>query len=211
MTLLLPKANRDNCGIDTYERGFIYAALLLRASNTSENNTIPGNKNPYFNNVRIATSIQATASGISSLIVVQARLLAVREAGLKAGADFIKNILPFDNINPNPLTVVASPSISNNLLIDDEPVWVNSLEKYLAWCAVNLIAGYLDLNDQQLPPISAVFTDENTETVIYQIDARLPFNYFVYLAEGNLLAAISSVVQSGLESDEMSSLVAGVF
>ena len=75
MTLLESKDIRDNHNIDTYERGFAYAALLLRASNTDSRNVPAGKQNKYFQAVRIVAKVDnLTQQGIESTLTISVKL-----------------------------------------------------------------------------------------------------------------------------------------
>lgn len=196
MTPLESKIIRDTIGIDTYERGFVYAALLLRASNTHPENVLPKAQNPYYNSVRIALSNANT----ERLINIQARLPYQSNPALRGGGNFIENILNFDNKDPNPFLFKLLPSKDKKLNINHEPSWVDTLEKYLAWCASNLILGFLNLTSGNQQG-TILFYEEDTPTVL-QINVVLPIDYKDYIRTNNLLYAVKSIITTLVSTDE---------
>ena len=197
MTILDSKTNRDLYGIDTFERGFVYSALLLRASNTHPQNTRSRNENPYYNAVRITVA----GSGSSALVVIQARIPYISNSVLRSGGNFLKNLGSYQNQNPNPFLFRASPSNPKKLDIPIEPQWVDSLEKYLAWCGTNLIYGFLQLESGNQQG-SIQFLEEDIEPT-FQINLSLPINYLTYIETSNLFNSVRSVIPFTYSDDEL--------
>lgn len=219
MTILEAKSVRDSHGIDTFERGFVYAALLLRASNTHPQNQLTREKNKYYNSVRIAFDLNKMVEGLSNSgdanltaakpdpsIIVQATIPYDSNLALRSGGSFLRTLLEYGNYSPYPFLYKAEPTSFNKLIIYKEPSWVNTVEKYLAWCAVNLVYGYnfLSLTSAQQPLKFSVL-EENALEPSLLIEAELPFNYYDYSTTGNILQAMLSVIDRGCELETSSS------
>lgn len=212
MTPLESKALRDSYGIDTFERGFIYAALLLRASNTDPNNTKSKDKNKYYNAVRIAfdfdvTTNQGTDDTSKSYtiahILVQAKIPYNSASALKHGGYFFKYLGEYGNNNPNPFALVAPPTAeilgTPYYLIYDDPNWIDTLEKYLVWCALNLICGFeadLSIEDK---PVKLQILEEDALGSSVQIEADLEFSYKTFLQTNNVISAINQLTKTGCQ------------
>lgn len=189
MTPLDTKANRDLYGIDTFERGLVYAALLLRSSNTNPDNTRTKQKNPYYNAVRIALN------NTNTLVVIQGKLPYDNNLALRGGGSFIKSLGVYDNADPNPFLYQAPASNPIKLTIIDSPFWVNTLERYFAWTASNLLSGFLDLETGQQQG-SIQFLEEDALEPSILLNVSLPINYNQFLNSGNLIYAIQSVISA---------------
>lgn len=195
MTLLEPKAKRDSYGIDTYERGLAYAALLLRASNTHPLNTLPKDKNKFFGAVKLAFNFNAVKDAvITPSLIISAKFPYVSTEALLEGARFFDNVGDFGNKNPNPINIVCAASNPKLLAIGQEPVWVNSLEKYFIWISRQLIIGHLLIDSDTQPPISFKIAEDSNPDASITIDASLEFIYDIFLKQSAVLPAIKSVI-----------------
>lgn len=210
MTPLESKALRDSYGIDTFERGFVYAALLLRASNTDPSNTKPKDKNKYYNAVRIAFNFEtiteqgdddSSKSYTVATIIVQAKIPYNSILALKHGGYFINYLQEYGNNNPNPFSLFAPPTEemlgTPDYYIYEDPSWVTTLEKYLAWCATNLICGFeADISlEEKLVKIQILEEDALNSSV--QIDANLFFDYKTFIKTNNVFYAIPQQTKTG--------------
>lgn len=206
MTRLEDKTKRDNYGIDTFERGFIYAALLLRASNTDPNNSRLPNKNPYYNAVRLAFNFEvntdqekdeSSKSYTTAAVLVQAKLPYNSILALKHGGYFLNYLGEYGNNDPNPFAINAPETDALYYTMYNEPEWVNTLEKYLAWCATNLVCGFEAQIDLEKKPVKIQILEEGVGGASIQIDAELEFDYHKFLQTNNLFYAIKQLIQTG--------------
>ena len=198
MTILEPKAVRDSRNIDTFERGFVYAALALRASNTSPSNTPAGRDNKYFSAVQIIANLEnTTEQGIEPSLTIRAKLPYDSQRALLKGGNFVESIGEYKNTNPG-LSIKCKPSKPNYFNILTEPAWVNTLERYLVWCAHNLIEGHALLKTTAIP-IASSFLEEDSLEPSLVIEATLKFDLFTYLNENNLISGIKSQIYSATE------------
>lgn len=208
MTPLESKTTRDSYGIDTFERGFIYASLMLRASNTDPDNTKSKDKNPYYNAVRIAFTFETnTEEGIddtsktytTASVIVQAKIPYNSNLALKHGGYFIRYLKEYGNKDPNPFRISAPPTDSLYFTIYEDPDWVDTLEKYLVWCASNLVCGYEADYTSELKPVKIQILEEDTLGAAVQVDAQLIFDYQKFLQTNNVFYAIRQLTKTGCE------------
>lgn len=211
MTVLVSKAARDSIGIDTFERGFLYATLLLIASNTSLNNTKPGRENPYYTaiefnltpgSLNVITNDDGSQSKtkiIDPTITTKAHLPYDKGFCLKAGGNFFEYIGDFGNIDPNPLLITLQATRPRGLLIPNEPSWVNNLERYMLWTAMNLNYGYT-VAEVIENPIEILPVEDSAGKTFMQISATLPYMEETFLKKRNLLDAIRSVIEKAIPS-----------
>lgn len=197
MTVLASKVDRDALGIDTFERGFVYAALLLRAANTN-----PGATSGNQTSVRIALDLDNIGqTGVEPLINIQATIPYTSYIALRSGANFFETLSKYSDADPNPFTISSPPTASNVFPIQNEPAWVNTLERYLAWVANNLLCGFITLNPQVQSPVSLQVLEEITKPSL-QINASLGFDIFTYLDTNNIIAALHRVIENGTTPEE---------
>ena len=213
MTVLESRAVRDNNGIDTFERSLVYAALMLRASNTSlasnpvDARTGAEKKNIYYNAVRINAKFDAVnALGIDSTLTLSLKIPYNNQSALKQGGNFLENLGVYGNVPPDAFLLKANPSVPNLFPLPTEPLWVNSLERLAGWSATNLVGGFVSLNGKVVPPISVTFSEEDSPSPNLLINALLKLNLAVYLEKNNLIAAITSQVRSGHWADAVATL-----
>lgn len=201
MTILATKRERDALGIDTFERAFVYAALLLRAANTKPK--VEGtSQDPYHNAVRITLDLDNLGqSGVEPTISIQSTIPYESYSSLRASANFFENLGSYSNTNSNPLTLAAPPTEGNIFPILGEPSWVNTLERYLAWTANNLICGFIFLEPSNRPPVGLQILEEATIPSL-QVNGTLKFDINTYLNTGNIIAALDQQIESGTEGLE---------
>lgn len=200
MTPLESKSARDNRGINTYERGLLYATLLLIASNTSLSNTKPGKSNPYYDSIKISFEhgkyIEAKKGEenqilkVDPAIIIEAHLPYNAELALKAGGNYFEHIEGFDNIDPNPLAVSIEPDPSPFVIIKNDPSWINSLEKYMLWITMTIEYQTYYYGDEYQRTASLSFVDNSAGKAFVKIDAKLPYEQEVFLQKRNLLSAV---------------------
>lgn len=194
MTILESKTIRDSYGIDTFERGAVYSALLLRASNTHPSNSRPKQNNPYYNAIRIALAPN------NNLLVIQAKFPYSSNVALREGGSFIENLGVFNNANPNPFLTEIEPSNPRKLLITSSPFWVDTLERYFAWTASNLLFGFLSLTSGQQQATIQFLEEDPLEPSIV-INLSLPIVYRNFLKTNSLIYAVTSTIDTTFSND----------
>lgn len=193
MVSLPTKSVRDAIGIDSYERGAAWAALILRliASELAA---------PYNQAVRVTADFQkvetysrTTDSGETRtftfpapIFQFQASLPYSRDAAMRYGGNWIGSIIQISE-GVCPSTGISFPrGISE---IASEPSWVNSLERYLAWCAWKIHSKLSPFGFQAQNAIQIRFLDEAAYPTL-QISASLRFGLDDFYAYGSVVAAI---------------------
>jgi hypothetical protein len=183
--MLLPiKSVRDSLNLDRFDKAFVWAALLLRQNTLSSLN--PANalktENPYKDNVLIAHDLYETVSGVKTAVLkVQVKLLYDSQGFLGGGGNLINYIKEltdsFNTLSINPFYEATTKTITA------EPVNITSVEKFVYWCALNLLnANYLNNKN-----ISITLNEKNYPNNYIQIDASLP------LIINNFLSGLSYV------------------
>lgn len=195
MTTLASKATRDSIGINTYERGMLYAVLLLMVSNTSAANSYYEAIKMSFERGKIGTesekgSAESDGREVDPKIIIEAHLPYNDVASLKAGGNYFEYIESFNNADPNPLRISLEPDPNPFHTIANEPAWVDTLEKYLMWVTMHLeLSTYYYDESFALVAKSSLVTNSNKKTFI-KIDAKLPYDYSTFIKKRNLLAAL---------------------
>lgn len=202
MTRLESKVDRDNRGINTCERGLLYATLLLIASNTSPDNTNPGIDNPYWEAVKISfehgkllESVKGqenTFKEVDPRIIIEAHLPYNNNAATKAGGNYFEYIESFNNIDPNPFILSVEPDPAPFIVIPNDAPWVDTIEKYLAWIA-SLIENQTYYYGDDYPRIASTSFVTNTQGKSFiLIEAKLSYNFSKFIQERNYLAALKT-------------------
>jgi hypothetical protein len=188
LTILANRSDRLALGIDSFERGLIYSALLLRFANTSGDKS-----NPYYNAVRISQNpLNGGTLAWNPIILIEAKL-PYSSSALNAGVDLIGNLLTFGNLDPNPFSASCQASLSP-VPIPVDPEHVNTLERYFFWCAVNLQCGFLSTNPMDLSVISIQFFEEDPREPSVVIKANLPYNHKKWICNSNLVEAVKNSI-----------------
>lgn len=203
MTPLESKAIRDSRGINTYERGFLYAALLLITSNISPDNTKVGAANPYYEAVKLSFergsfNTKSNESGDVTIaeifdpkVIIEAHLPYDQGLSLRTGGNFLEQIKGFGNKDPNPISISVEPDPNPFKVIKQDPIWVDSLEKYLAWTATAMdFSGFYSLKITRQVAIN--FVENSNKLPFVKIDAALPYDYQTFLSNRNILSALKS-------------------
>lgn len=203
MTPLESKTIRDSRGINTYERGMLYATLLLITSNISPDNTKVGAANPYYEAIKLSfergsfTKIsneegdEKISEIIDPKVIIEAYLPYDQGLSLRTGGNFLEQIKDFGNKDPNPISISVDPDPRPYITIKEDPTWVNSLEKYLAWTATVMdFSGFYSLEIVRQVAIS--YVENSNKSTFIKINASLPYKYEAFLRNRNLLSALRS-------------------
>lgn len=159
-------SEREQLGLDSLERSIIWAALSLRDSVLGTNQE---------SNVQITLQ-----KGQSPRVKVLAKLFYSATECLQNSLDFITSCQQF---NPDYSPVYTFPPSTNypeNIDLPTVPDEVDTVEKYLIWCAFCLAATNYDQD----------FVTIQTLEQYLQIDLLIPFNYQYYLLSNNLVESI---------------------
>lgn len=214
MTYLDSKEDRDAIGIDSFERGFIYAALLLRHNITLDLEPNASQKNLYSDNVKIGI-INRNVNPLTNeyyndelaVIAVKAQIPYERQQSLTSGGNFIQRLksLSKQSYSLYPSVGTLQPSGLTEFTMPDDPNWVGSLETYFAWTATQILWHYYDLGLWKNTFLSNLLSmkinlvDDNALEGFIQIDATIPMYYLLYLQSCNLLASVHSIIGRNLE------------
>lgn len=202
MTILVNKTVRDALNIDTLERGLVYSALLLRASNTLNTPIGSGEETIYTNAVQLVTENVALDNGsIFSIIDIHGKFPYNNQVALKHGGNFLTSLKVFSNDDPNPFLLTCNPTPNNILPIPAEPPTVDTLEKYFVWCAQNLCIGLLNKNPSNIENITFKFLEEDSNGPSLDIEVIMPFDLKVFYTEDNLMNAVKQIVSNLTESE----------
>jgi hypothetical protein len=179
MTHFIDKSTRETLGIDTIERGIVFALLLLRNAGTRE-----GKTGKYFNAVRLSVSVRATGNTYQANLSATAKIPYLSNAALLSGMNLIQNIKPISDLtiapNFNPLTPTNNPPT-----LPEEPNAVNTLEKYLLYYSQILAASILPVIDR----VKISFLEEDPSEPSVLIDYLLPIDWSKYLLTNNIIEA----------------------
>ena len=199
MTPLEPRKIRDANGIDTFERALLYAALMLRASNTNVDNVPAGKANKYLNASRIVVNLaNITQRGIEPTVKIEMKLPYDNQRALRHGGNFVESLGSCGNIDGS-FNEPAAPTEPNFFPIPADPTWVTTLERYAAWCATNLIGGHAALNNKVAPPVTVDFLEEDTSGASLLIGALLKLGLYEYLRNNDLISAVIPEIKIGTE------------
>lgn len=202
MVGLPPKSTRDSLGIDSYDRGAAWAALMLRSISAE----LPA---PYTQAVRVTADFQKVETVSRTLpdgggtvtfafprpvFQFQASIPYNREHAM-SGGNWISTAVAIAEI-PCPPTGISFPRLGISE-IAQEPAWVNSLERYLVWCSWKIHSKQSnfvrqDPNFKGLNSIQIRFLDEAVYPTI-QIAAQLAFDLDLYYAYGSVVAALQPI------------------
>lgn len=205
MTVLIDKATRDAAGIDSYERGFVWAALTLRAVLTAPD--APA-QNPYLNWVRItwnANRLITANNGIRlarPFLIIQAKLPYRQQSALYWGGNWHENIEVFGTVTPPPPQFTCDPTEPNPFPIAADPVWVTTLEAYFAWCGLTLHKRLITTPGNPNTAIVQPAFFEEASPRYFQLNATLPFNWDKWHETRNLLCSLRTIPgYQGLNND----------
>lgn len=190
MVLLPAKSVRDSLGIDSIERGIVWAILWLRTAN---NHPSVAANFVYRNAIRIAFTVNAISPRITSEI----RLRYDSPISLRSAADFITNIKPFSAINPGDFLKTSSATPDLAEVMPADPPFVDTAEKYLGWLCFTLAASTFPSVDYvKISPL-----EEASEPTL-SINLSLPFNYQRWLVTGNLIVSVNKLINYYIDSVE---------
>jgi len=206
MTILESKADRDSRGIDSPERGLIYATLLLYKANKDPNHSLSETENPFFDSVSF--NLPNVDSRIATFSF-EAKLPFDRVASLNQGGDYLSTIGDMGGPDPNPITINCPASDPSFVAIEDDPAFVSNLEQYLAWLAHYIKDRKLRSEIEKPGKIETQFFNESqvqvgsTRETIPQLRIRgeIPIDYPTYLTGNNLICAVLPMMEPLLRSE----------
>ncbi len=191
MTILESKSERDSIGIDSFERGLVYATLLLYKAIKDPNNPVPANENPFSD--AITFNLRNVANPTSALNVT-ANFPVDRIEASELGGNYLESLGIFGNTNPNPLDINCEPSSAEFIAILPEPSYVTTLEQYFVWLAHMVKGDLIITNPTTSDVIQTQFINENPDYPRLRINLRLPINYRTYLRSNNLICAVKPIL-----------------
>lgn len=202
MVSLPTKSTRDSLGINSYERGAAWAALMLRL--IAAEMAAPFNQavrvTADFSRVKVTT--RSLPGGGGSLSVAtptpifqfQLNLPYSRDVALRYGGNWIGSIVPISQ-EDCPTTAINFPR-SGISEVATEPGWVDCLERYLAWCCWKLHSKLTNLKMQDptfqgRSSMNIRFLDEAAYPTL-QVSAEVGFDLEEFYAYGSVVAAINA-------------------
>lgn len=175
MTILATIQQRNELNIDTHEKALVYAALLLRKANASLSD--------YKKAVRIASS-----GDFPTKILIEATIPYDSINALGMGGNFAENVKVFSNNDPNPLKVSLE---SNNTSLGQDPLYVDSLEKYFVFHCLQWQQALMMINADILYFSKIQFLEEAPVEPSLKITLSIPYDYGSYLVNRNLIQSLS--------------------
>jgi hypothetical protein len=204
--MLLPiKSARDALNIDRFDKAFVWASLLLRQNVLSALNPANSgnNKNPYKDYISVGHDLHETVSGVKTAILKVKIQLPYDSQGFLGGGGNLIAYIKEVSAAYNPL--ISAPFFAaQSKTIAAPPSVVTSVEKYIYWCALNLLnATYVNSKN-----VIITLNEKNYPDNYVQIDVSLPLlinNFFSGLsyvdsldvAVGASLASSAVVLPSG--------------
>lgn len=178
--LLTDKQTRDSYNIDTFERGIVWSALLLRQGYVTEEGGLK-------DRVKLGTN-QRVTEGVLVGTVQSNVLFTVAGDVLTDGINLIDNLNIPDIATPAYTGVILPPS-NTGLPVTTEPSNVVSLEQYHLWCCQQLLLSDL-LQWYRLITIEVGYRG-NSNAYGLTINANIAYNVNVALSSNSLLSAIT--------------------
>lgn len=193
MTVLEPKADRDNRGIDTFERASVYSMLLLYKSVKQDP------VRDIYQNDTVTYSIVDSKQPVTE-INIQVLLPYDRVSSTNSGANFYKSLLKLSLSNPNPIDVICSASNFNRFAsLFEEIMAVDTLEKYCLWVHQLLKSNLVQNDPDNADKVRIQFFNENQDFPRIRIQARIPLNQRRYHRNGNLICSVEPLAISPVD------------
>jgi hypothetical protein len=128
MTQLPSKAQRDNWNVDRLDKAFIWACSELKA--------IADNAQEFREWIKIGLDLYArNGQDTNPQVFIRVKLPFDKIIFLQNGSGLQNAVLKFSDTQINETEIFRS-SINKNIV--DEPSWVDSLEKYVFWLALEI-------------------------------------------------------------------------
>jgi hypothetical protein len=195
MTLLPNQATIDALGIDTFERAFVYATLLLKQALTDQPEGLGDS-----NNARNAIQVAIQQNKFSGIFLTKITIPLDRETYLKSGGDFILSILSMSDLTGIADYLPMEPTENNTIPLEPYPERINSLEKYIVWLTKIILKKALEQLYLRIPFIPrrqrvlTITLDLAIEAFELEINASLSFDWIKYLESGNLIQSIDTLL-----------------
>ncbi len=165
------------------EQAFLISSLLWK-SNLPAN--LQGNATFSFG--------QMTVEGQAvSAIKLDIKLPFVLSPVIKSGFNFRSSLTSIVKSNVYPETAIPVPPSTNPLPIPAEPVWVDTIEKFIYWLGLTLSQG----NNAQTSPIAdfmTLATIFDATNPCINVRASLPYDATVYASTANLFQAVKQII-----------------
>lgn len=191
------KTERDLFGIDTFERAIIFGCLLIRKGLRLAE--LPTNQ------VVVYQSFGQSNEGKTTNLTVEVKLPYDSLSFLSLGGDFISSILPFGTGNVTYTGEAIEPTINNQNLIPEEPISVNSLEKYLAWAITEWVKFNKSKGEKTWDSFGYFSFLEEAKPPVLSAKLILPLDYEKFINSKNLIGSVISSSES--EENNQSSII----
>lgn len=189
MTVLASLQDREDLGIDTIYRGFVYGSLLLALAIKDPNNPVSITENPYRNSVR--TSNLTNNNGSFTLqLALPVNTLTYYDSGF----NLLESMSVVGTTDPNPYATTTPPTVTNISEIPTQPSNVITLEDYVVWLGLNIQLAYAQADPQDFTSMVYTYQDEalfanNLSTL--QIRAIVKYDPIIYLCTNNIIQALT--------------------
>ena len=189
MTILASLQDREDLGIDTIYRGFVYGSLLLALAIKDPNNPVPITENPFRNAVRI--------SGLSNnngTFTLQLTLPVLTLTYYDSGFNLLDSVSIVGTTDPNPYSTQSADTTTNISEIPTQPSNVTTLEDYIVWLGLNIQLAYSQLTTPDFGSMVYVYQDEalfDTNLSTLQIRHTVRYDPIIYLCTNNIIQALT--------------------
>ena len=193
MTVLESYSDRQNIGIDSFERALLYSAILLNKANIDPNNFVPASSNPNFTAVELNTNI---SEGTTSQITGKVNLTYANFIVLEDGINHFDNIDVFGFTNPNPLNILCPESDARFMELIPEPNDITTIERYFYWLVTKIKNTLVKFQPDVSQLIKIKFNPRFKDTVgRVVVEFALPISTTKYLSNYNVLCSVEPLLK----------------
>lgn len=182
---LTTKNQRDLIGIDSLERGIVFALTQIRNAMIKDNEDV--------SKILIFQEIVQEVSGTIVQLIIDVKLPYDSNIFNSKGGDCFDSIKEVSIQPVDYQGITLQSTIGNTALIPPEPSNIDTVEKYLAWC----LSSWISMNKQQnlttWASLGYFSFLEEAKPASFSAKVSLKFDYETFNKTNNL---IQSVIQS---------------
>lgn len=176
MTVLPARLSRLALGIDSVERGIVFALLALKQATLALPDT-----NPNKEAISLVNTVSIVDGAYRATLAAKAVLPFDKNLYLQAAGSVSGSVLPLSDVEVSVLGV--SPTEGNYYPIPEDPPEIETLEQYLVWLSLFWQQNFTN------PTLNLVkFTNYLANNLV--LEYAIPFDYLTYLQTQNLLKAV---------------------